>query len=84
MKTTFLILALFLACSAIGQQKVTEISAGIYTAVKTEKKTSQATGKVFVDSKGVQHPVLMSSKGNLYYVRTSKSGSKYNVYLKTN
>jgi hypothetical protein len=47
---------------------------------KTE--TAKNTGKTFTDTKGNVYPVMISKNGKLFYVRTSKSGNDYKVYIK--
>lgn len=89
MKTnlSFIFLAVLFAISVEtnGQTTVKTDSQGNYTSVsvsgqKTGSK-SVLTGKYFTDSKGVKYPVYKSVNGKLFYIRTSKSGNKYNVYL---
>lgn len=67
------------------QTSVKTDSTGNYIAVtKTSQKTgskSVATGKYFTDSKGNKFPVYKSVNNKLFYVRVSKAGNKYNVYL---
>lgn len=57
---------------------------GNYVAVNTIKTDTAAkgTGKTFTDTKGAKYPVMESARGKLYYVRTSKAGNVYKVYLK--
>lgn len=83
MKTLILIVLLALSFWATGQTKVKEDAQGNYTAITATKTGSNTTetGKVFIDKKGIKYPVLLSKNGKLFYVRTSKSGNKYNVYL---
>lgn len=46
------------------------------------KEPAKATGKTFTDTKGNVYPVYESNKGKLFYLRTSKAGKEYKVYLK--
>lgn len=87
-KSTFqsivIIIAYLLFCLAGKAQNVTKDSNGNYIAVKSIVKRDSATntGKTFTDTKGNVYPVLISAKGRLFYVRTSKAGNDYKVYLK--
>jgi hypothetical protein len=71
--------------TAYGQTKVTQDKSGNYTAVTNTNnaKGSKAvlTGKYFTDSKSIKYPVYKSVNGKLFYIKTSKAGNKYNVYL---
>ena len=40
------------------------------------------TGHTFIDSKHKEWPVYISANDKLYYLRTSKSGNVYKVYIK--
>jgi len=59
---------------------------GNYTAINYAKDstTGKPTGKTFTDAKGIKYPVLISTNGKLYYMRTSKAGKVYKAYIKVN
>jgi hypothetical protein len=87
MKKLILIIIILISCGTgvMAQKKVALDSAGNYIQVssKGDSTVDKATGKFFVDSKGVKYPVRISVNGNLYYLKTAKSGNVYKVYLKT-
>lgn len=57
---------------------------GNYVYVKPPiDTTGTPTGKTFTDSKGNVYPVLLSKTGSLFVVRTSAKGSRYKFYLRT-
>ena len=76
---SIVILIVSLACNA---QKVQIDANGNYYAVKAVKTTAQSTNTTFTDANGKIYPVMQSAKGKLFYVRTSKAGNEYKVYLK--
>ncbi len=80
------ILIAFLALSfGVKSQNATVNASGNYVAVKSVKSTTdnnKPTGKTFTDTKGNVYPVMVSANGKLFYVRTSKTGNEYKVYLK--
>ena len=80
-----LVLCLTVLITVQAQKKVALDSLGNYTTVKALGVTTKdaETGKFFIDSKGVKYPVRESVNGNLYYLKTAKSGNIYKVYLKT-
>jgi len=82
-KYIMFILAVALSVTAMSQNAKQDQS-GNYVAVKTakSKEPGKATGKTFTDSKGNKYPVMESSRGKLYYIKTSKTGNDYKVYLK--
>jgi|GEM_PF-3956968 len=85
MKKSILTIALFIAClSGYSQTKVTKDAAGNYVAVKAAKDTARFTGHTFIDSKHKEWPVYISANDKLYYLRTSKAGNVYKVYIKEN
>jgi hypothetical protein len=60
---------------------------GNYVALSSSqagKTSSKPTGKTFTDSKGVVYPVMESKNGKLFYIRKSKTGNEYKVYIKVN
>ena len=78
-------LILMLCISAGAQaQNAKQDPSGNYIALKSSsvKDAGKPTGKTFTDGKGISYPVIESARGKLYYVRTSKSGNVYKVYLK--
>jgi hypothetical protein len=80
---TILIAAFLISLPSIGQNAKVDAT-GNYVSVTASKKseTAKETGKTFTDAKGIKYPVMESKNGKLYYIRTSKSGSEYKVYLK--
>ena len=93
MKNIILSLALVLfSISGVSAQDTPKVKAGITLAAdgnyiqaarsgrSADKGT--ATGKTFTTSKGDKYPVMVSKKGRLFVVRTSKkSGKEYKQYL---
>jgi hypothetical protein len=79
----FTLMALCLATSA---QTVKQDAAGNYIAVKATRDSTgtsaKPTGKTYTDTKGNVYPVMISKNGKLFVIRTSKTGNKYNQYLK--
>lgn len=85
MKRIILILSLvFVSSLSYGQSSVKLDAQGNYVTVKDTITVTSAkpTGKTFTDSKGNVYPVMISKNGKLFVVRTSKTGNKYNQYLK--
>ena len=78
--------ALFIAfITAANAQKVTTTKDGNYIALnaaKTANEGNKSTGKTFTDTKGNIYPVMVSKNNKLFYVRTSKTGNEYKVYIK--
>lgn len=81
MKKLLIFLFLFVTLQGSAQTIIKD-KQGNYTQVKKEAVKPKETGKTFTDSKGNVYPILISKNGKLFYVRTSKNGNKYNVYLK--
>ena len=83
MKKILLLTILFFALKA-NAQNATKDSLGNYKAIEHTHKVSEVknTGKTFTDNKGNVYPVWESEKGKLFYVRISKNGNEYKVYLK--
>jgi hypothetical protein len=78
-KTLLFIAVCLLMCCAdnvFGQKKD---SMGNYLAIKIQPIP---TGKTFTDSKGIVYPIMKSKNNKLFYVKTSKTGKNYNVYIK--
>lgn len=79
-----LVLAIFMSLNQCHAQKPVKVDAdGNYTSVsvKKDKEPDKATDKFFIDSKGVKYPILKSANGKLYYLKTSKNGNEYRVYI---
>lgn len=79
------IVSITLMVLAIGAnaQNVKQDANGNYVAVKaTDSTGAKPTGKTYTDAKGNTYPVMISKNGKLFVVRTSKTGKKYNQYLK--
>lgn len=86
MKTLISMLLLFLCLNVVGQKNITIDKNGNYVSASVTKSetTSKATGKFFIDSKGIKYPVYVSSNNKLFYYKVSKSGTTYKTYLKIN
>lgn len=84
MKTLLLIISILSLTTGAKSQTATKDSTGNYVAVNRVKtlQESKNTGNTFTDSKGNVYPVFESVNGKLFYVRISKSGNEYKVYLK--
>lgn len=78
MKSLLTTLAILICLTASAQ--TVKDSSGNYHAQRSE--TAKPTGKTFTDSKGVVYPLLISARGKLFYLRTSKTGNIYKVYIK--
>lgn len=86
MKQLILLAVLFFAFNGADAQTIKQDAAGNYVAVKATKDSTQTsakpTGKTYTDTKGNVYPVWVSKNGKLFIVRISKTGNKYNQYLK--
>jgi len=84
MKKIICIVGMLLAACVSYSQNVKVDANGNYTAIKNVSAPSggKPTGKTYTDTKGIVYPVMISKNGKLFIVRTSKSGNKYNQYLK--
>lgn len=85
-KTTIIFVIICILCCLADNlmaQTITRDAAGNYYAVTKAKADDKQTGNTFTDAKGNVYPVYVSGKGKLYYIRTSKSGNDYRVYIKT-
>lgn len=85
LKSNFFLLVLFLAISSgVKAQNAKKDETGNYVAIAKvhEKDEGKPTGKTFTDGKGLKYPVMESKTGKLFYIRMSKAGSPYRVYLK--
>jgi ribosomal protein L31 len=77
---TMFLLCVCISLHSVGQ-KVTVDKDGNYHA--PVKPADKKTGKVYIDEDSVNHPIYISGKNKLYYIRKSKtSGKEYKVYLK--
>ena len=81
---TFVLVAIFSALSG-NAQNVKQDSNGNYSAIGRVKDSTSATnsGKLYTDAKGNVYPVMISKNGKLFIVRISRSGLRYNYYLKS-
>lgn len=74
---------LFLALFSNGQT-VTSKDGRTYYNVQKPKKEAVNTGKIYVDSKGNEYPIMKTDSA-YYVLRTSaKSGKTYKQYIKLN
>lgn len=76
--TAFLLLGL----GASAQTKVTKDANGNYQSIQKADTADRFTGHTFIDNKHKEWPVYLSKKDKMYYLRTSKAGNKYKVYIK--
>ena len=79
MKKLAITLFLFAALSTKGQNAKID-GQGNYIAIQQSK--AKETKKTFTDSKGNVFPLFESINGKLYYLKTSKKGNQYKIYLK--
>lgn len=87
MKKLIIITSFLLSITTIKAQNATQDAKGNYIAIKTANTatdSTKATGKTFTDTRGIVFPVMVSAKGKLFYMRTSKSGTQYKAYIKVN
>ncbi len=85
MKQLFFFVIAIMLLATSQAQSVTQDAKGNYIAVKKSASTdtaSKSTGKTFTDAKGNVYPVMVSTRGRLYVVRTSAKGNQYKQYLK--
>ncbi len=84
MKRLTLITALTpLSLAVMAQTKVKQDADGNYIITKRIDTTAnKATGKTITTADGKTYPVMISSRGKLFYLRTAKSGNIYKAYLK--
>lgn len=85
-KSIILIASLFIIATAQAQTKAVKGADGNYT-VKSHRDTSgkstgTPTGHTITDSKGNVYPLLKSINDKLYYLKTSRNGNVYKVYVK--
>jgi hypothetical protein len=82
-KLTLITALLLLSFAGQAQTKVKKDAQGNYITVNKPKADSaRFTGHTFIDSKLKEWPVYISANDKLYYLRTSKSGNQYKVYIK--
>jgi len=83
MKTTTILTAfILLSLTGMAQTKVVKTASGNYQAIKAAKDTAHFTGHTFIDSKLKEWPVYISANDKMYYLKTSKTGNVYKVYIK--
>jgi hypothetical protein len=84
MKKLLLLLAIISLTTVCNGQNAKVDASGNYVALSkpAETDSAKATGKTYTDHKGEKFSVQISAKGKLFYVRTSKAGNQYKVYLK--
>jgi len=84
--TAMLLIFILITTATSTAQNATKGKDGnFYALAATDKaKTGgKETGKFFIDKDGKKYSVLESAKGKLFYIRTSKTGNSYKVYIKT-
>lgn len=82
MRRLFIAVALALAVSTVNAEVKQQGNVFIEQAKPREAKPAQKTEFVYIDSKGVQHPIYVSSNGKAFVVLTSKkTGKQYKKYL---
>ena len=85
MKTLCIAMFLLLGLGLSATTQVKVDSNGNYVSViKSSKRDTVDTKKLYVDSKGIQYPVFKNATGKLYCPRVSKTGHYYRYYLKLN
>ena len=84
MKKIIILVVLLITVNGLKAQNATTTINGNYIALKVAKKdnVNKLTGKTFTDNKGAVYQVYESSRGKIFYYRTSKAGNEYKVYLK--
>ena len=86
MKKLLLILTIICASFCASSQNIKQDAQGNYVAVKAPHDSAgtsaKPTGKTYTDTKGNTYPVMISKNGKLFVIRISKTGNKYNQYLK--
>jgi len=83
--TTIFIFLLLISSTTTAQNATKDKDGNFYALAAPErpKDTGKETGKTFTDRDGKKYAVLESAKGKLFYIRTSKTGNSYKVYIKT-
>lgn len=83
MKKIIISLLLIISIGNINAQVKQDTKGNFYAVKKTESESkATATGKTFTDTKGIIYPVYISARGKYFVIKTSKTGNKYNYYLK--
>lgn len=85
MKKIIILAAILISFTPVNGQNATTTKDGNYIALNAAKiadKGNKPTGKTFTDTKGNIYPVMVSKNNKLFYVRTSKTGNEYKVYIK--
>lgn len=82
MKRVIVAIAMIMATMTSHAQNAKKDASGNYVAIAATKTPDKSTGNTFTDTKGIKYPVYESAKGKLYYMRTSKAGNQYKVYIK--
>lgn len=67
-------------------QNVKQDAQGNFHAIKdSTAATGKPTGQTYTDAKGAVYPVMITDKGKLFVMKTSKTtGKQYRYYLKLN
>lgn len=86
MKNILIILFISFTATCYAQKIVkpnVEITAnGNFKAIKTESQNFTKTSKTYTDSKGVEYPVFVTTKGKYFVLKISKkTGNEYRYYL---
>lgn len=85
MKNIILLIAFILIGSvSFAQTKVVKDSNGNYVVTIRKDSTDKLAGGNYIDRDKVSHPVYISKKGKLYYIKTSKAGKEYKSYITVN
>jgi len=72
-----------LLCLTAHAQHVTKDKNGNYTiSAKADTANLKPTGHTITDRDGNVHPVYISQRGKLFWLRTSKNGKVYKSYIK--
>ncbi|HXU28318.1 MAG TPA: hypothetical protein VN698_13890 [Bacteroidia bacterium] len=82
-KLTLITAITLLSLAGMAQTKVTKDAAGNYVVAKrSDTSANKPTGKTITDRDGNSYPVMISSRGKLFYFRTSKAGNVYKSYIR--
>lgn len=83
MLKTLITIGSLLLCLTASAQHVTKDKNGNYTIAKRSDTTAnKPTGHTITDRDGKVHPVYISVRGKLFWLRTSKAGNVYKCYIK--
>lgn len=84
MKKLFILVAIAIMCIGSSAQNVVR-EGNTFTTVSSSSRSKQEPIKTkftWVDSKGVEYPIYVSSTGSCYVVKVSKkTGKEYKQYL---